>query len=265
MLKLPTKKEKSSVSTRTHSMLSINILMVLLVFFVCYTPLLLADTIILKDGRKIIGIIMRENEQQIQVKRYVGSGEMTVTYDRNGISKIIKDPDQNQLIYYEFDKKKQDNNVIKTKSDSSCIAFSDVKFVERLGMTKNSIESLLKKNGLSISYTDHDIVAGDMLMGQNVVVMYSLTFESETCHSISIIFPKEVISYKKIKTSLRNIYGQPVNSKHPYFINSAYRNNVWEKDGNFVILQEGEIRGIPNSIIINYTNENLYSIKQEEM
>lgn len=63
---------------------------------------LYADTIVLKNGISMTGIIIGEDENQIEIEIYYGAGIITDKYSREKIEEVIKDLEENQKILSQY-------------------------------------------------------------------------------------------------------------------------------------------------------------------
>jgi len=68
----------------------------------CFRSIAMADTLILKNGERITGIIVQQNDEFVKMKIYMGTGIITETYQKDQISEVKEDRKESAEIWQKY-------------------------------------------------------------------------------------------------------------------------------------------------------------------
>jgi len=77
------------------------------------------DTIFLENGQSLEGVVVSQDKDQIHIKQYSGSGEMTVVYPRSAVIDVVGEKKGNYERFIPHDKDQEDYEIEKVKEYSS--------------------------------------------------------------------------------------------------------------------------------------------------
>jgi hypothetical protein len=141
------------------------LLIVILSYFVAFP--LFADTVILKKGEEIKGIITQEDEKQIKIEVYMGAGVIANTYLRNEIAEVIRNKEENKGIlekYREEAKKSEEEEQIRRKAEAEAKKNAE-ELREKYGLpTKEELDSQRKQLDVQIAAQKRELEAQKIKM-----------------------------------------------------------------------------------------------------